>query len=131
MPLRVSLVPPDFEITMVSVSSRCPSSRASTRSNPSGSVLSQKHTFMRSIVAKKSVPNFIRLTSTDSPIDGWTLRYSLYRSHSPRVMRGRVARIERVEEGVGTKRLLQEKFSTSGQRLCAQRRCRVRGQDDD
>src|SRR5439155_1308076 len=84
-----------------------------------------------SMVAKKSAPNFIRLTSTDSSIEGWTLRYSLYRSHNPRVMRGRVAGIERVDKCVGAKRLLQEKFSASGQRLRAQRRGRVRREHDD
>ncbi len=42
MPLRVSLVPPDLEITTVSVVAKRPCSVASTRSMPSGSVLSKK-----------------------------------------------------------------------------------------
>ncbi len=48
MPLRVSFVPPDFEITTVSVSPNFPWSASSTRSMPSGSVLSMKHGFKRS-----------------------------------------------------------------------------------
>ncbi len=46
IPLRVSFVPPDFEITTVSVSGRPPSvaaMRESSRAMPSGSVLSKKN----------------------------------------------------------------------------------------
>ena len=46
MPLRVSFVPPDLEITTVSVAARPPSVaaiRASSRAMPSGSVLSKKN----------------------------------------------------------------------------------------
>ena len=45
-------------------------------------------------------------------------------------MRGSVAGIERRQQRVGTERLLQENFSTSGQRRLAQRRRRVRGQHE-
>ena len=46
IPLRVSFVPPDFEITTVSVAGRPPSVaaiRESSRARPSGSVLSKKN----------------------------------------------------------------------------------------
>ena len=48
IPLRVSLVPPDFEMTIQSVLSRFDLTLSITLSIPSGSVLSKNHIFMRS-----------------------------------------------------------------------------------
>lgn len=54
IPLRVSGVPPDLEMTTASVSPSCPSSAASVRSIPSGSVLSKKNSCILSFLGHPS-----------------------------------------------------------------------------
>ena len=49
IPLRVSFVPPDFEMTITSVSSRASFNFPHTRSKPSGSVLSKKNASIGSL----------------------------------------------------------------------------------